>query len=242
MPVVADPSIIRPVALFKGLSDDALAEVFQAGRIRRLAAGERIFSQGMPAETCHTLVHGEVKIVQTAPDGQQVIVHFLGPQEMYGTVAVLMGGRFPADAVAVVDSIEMVWSRQAMESLMERHAGLARNALRIVGKRFLQAQQRVREMATEKVERRIAHALLRLARESGRPVAAGVEIGFPLSRQDLAEMTGTTLHTVSRTLSGWEAAGMVESRRRNIVVTDLDRLAQVADELPEAGRAVSGKG
>ena len=82
---------------------------------------------------------------------------------------------------------------------------LATNTLQTVGSRLQETHTRVIEMSTQQVERRVAHALLRLAKQAGRKVEQGVEIDFPISRQDIAEMTGTTLHTVSRTLSAWES-------------------------------------
>jgi CRP-like cAMP-binding protein len=102
----------------------------------------------------------------------------------------------------------------------------------MVGGRLQEAQTRMAEMSTEQVERRIAHALLRLANQAGRKVEGGVKIDFPISRQDIAEMTGTTLHTVSRTLSLWEQQGMVESARQSVVLTDPHRLFALAEQVP----------
>jgi CRP-like cAMP-binding protein len=88
-------------------------------------------------------------------------------------------------------------------------------------------------MSTEQVERRIAHTLLRLVKQAGRKTAQGIEIDFPISRQDIAEMTGTTLHTVSRTLSAWETQGLVEGGRQRIVVCDPHRLFMLAEQRPD---------
>ena len=85
-------------------------------------------------------------------------------------------------------------------------------------------------LSTERVEQRIAKAILRLARQAGRQVAGGVEIDFPITRQDLAEMTGSTLHTVSRTLAGWDQAGVTASRRRGVTVRDMAELARLAQD------------
>ena len=85
------------------------------------------------------------------------------------------------------------------------------------------------ELSNEQVEQRVAHALLRLAKQDGRKVDAGVEIDFPISRQDVAEMTGTTLHTVSRILSAWEQQGLVEGGRQRIVLRDANRLHVLAE-------------
>jgi CRP-like cAMP-binding protein len=115
-----------------------------------------------------------------------------------------------------------------------RHPALASNTLQTIGSRLQDAHTRVMEMSTEQVERRIAHALLRLVQQAGRKVEQGIEIDFPISRQDLAEMTGTTLHTVSRTLSGWESQGLVEGGRQRIVVRDPHRLFTLAEGADES--------
>jgi len=102
--------------------------------------------------------------------------------------------------------------------------------LQTVGSRLQETHTRVVEMSTQQVERRVAHALLRLVQQAGRKVEAGIEIDFPISRQDIAEMTGTTLHTVSRILSAWESDGLVEGGRQRIVLRDPHRLFQLAGE------------
>jgi CRP-like cAMP-binding protein len=110
---------------------------------------------------------------------------------------------------------------------------VAINAARMIADRFHELQRQHRELMTERVERRIARAILRLLDQSGRRVDAGVEIGFPLSRQDLAQMTGTTLFTVSRTLHRWEAAGLIAAARRRVVIREPHRLVRIAEDLPE---------
>jgi CRP-like cAMP-binding protein len=111
---------------------------------------------------------------------------------------------------------------------MERHSDVALNALSALGTRYHEMQTRLREIATERVEQRIAHALLRLAKEAGRSTGTGIEIAIPLSRQDVAEMTGTTLHTVSRILSAWEGTGLVDTGRRRVLIRKLAELEAVA--------------
>ena len=101
--------------------------------------------------------------------------------------------------------------------------------MQTIGGRLQEAQTRVMEISTEEVERRIAHALARLGRQAGKQTDEGILIEFPLSRQDIAEMTGTTLHTVSRILSGWQNQGFVEGGRQRVLIRDprrLDRLAE----------------
>ena len=139
---------------------------------------------------------------------------------------------YPATAVAAVDSIASPGPR--LRGIAGRqYPSLAASALQTVGSRLQDTQARVMEISNEQVEQRVAHALLRLAKQAGRKVEAGVEIDFPISRQDVAEMTGTTLHTVSRILSAWEDQGLVEGGRQRIVLRDTQRLHGLA----EAGEA-----
>jgi len=234
VPLTPDRSILKGQQLFAGLADEELDDVLRHARTRRLPKDMRVFSQGDPAATCHVLIDGRIKLTQSTPDGGQVVLRFIGPGDMYGTVAALIGIPMPADATAVVDSVEVYWSLEAMHALMQRYPRVALNSNAITGGRLIDLQTRIRELASERVERRIAHALLRLVRQAGRRVDEGVEIDFPITRQDLASMTGSTLHTVSRTLSAWEERGIVEGSRRHIVVRAPHRLVAIAEDLPEA--------
>ena len=220
--------------MFGALEEPALAAIAAAGSVRRLAAGATIFAQGDPGLTCHSLLEGRVKIVQTRPDGGQSVLRFIGPGEMYGTVAAMMNKPFPADAVAVVDSVEAVWSVAAMRRLMREWPEIGMSSTAFAGERLFELQQRMGDLTGERVERRIARALCRLGEQAGRPTPKGIEIDFPLTRQDLAEMAGATLHTVSRTLAAWDQSGVTISARRRVIIRDSKALATLAAGGPEA--------
>ncbi|MCC7266295.1 MAG: Crp/Fnr family transcriptional regulator [Caulobacteraceae bacterium] len=224
-----DPVALNGAELFDALGEDDRMDVLRAGTVRRLAKGRRIFAQGDPGETCHTLLDGRVKIVQSRPDGGQSVIRFIGPGEMFGTVAALMDRPFPADAVAVVDSVEIHWPVTAMRRLMTRFPQLAICSAASAGRRLFELQERLGELSAERVEQRIARTVARLVRQAGRRTEEGVEIDFPITRQDLAEMTGSTLHTVSRTLSAWDERGVTASSRRRLVVRKLHLLLEIAD-------------
>jgi hypothetical protein len=123
-----------------------------------------------------------------------------------------------------------------MQHLMERYPRLALNTLGTLGGRLQETQTRLREISTERVERRIAHALIRLAEQTGKRVAGGIRIDFAISRQDVAEMTGTTLHTVSRTLSSWEGQGIVEGGRQRITIREPAALIAIAEDRPTSAQ------
>jgi CRP-like cAMP-binding protein len=215
--------------LFMGLAREALADVARCGRMQTLARGTVLFAQGAPADRCHALLTGRVRIVQSGPEGGQVIVRFVGPGETFGTVALFTDRRYPAEAVAVIDSASISWPEHTLLELIHQYPQIALNLLAVLGARLREVQERLRELATQRAEQRIAHALLRLTDPhaiAGRDAA----IEFPLTRQDVAEMCGATLYTVSRVLTAWEKAGYIETHHKHLTIRKLDEILRLAGE------------
>lgn len=204
--------------------------VAAAARQRRVLAGMTVFNQGDENVRAHAVLEGSVRISQSGSDGAQVVMRFIGPGEMFGTVALFTDRRYPADAIALAETLEASWSESELLDLMTRHPQIAINAIRIVGKRLQEVQNRVRELATQRAERRIAHALLRLAHQAGHSTAAGTAITFPLRRKDVADIAGTTLHTASRILTAWQKAGLLASQRQRLTIRHPSQLLRIAEE------------
>ena len=223
---------LRQVDLFQGLSEAELARVDQAARRRRIPEGAFLYHQGDPATHLHVLLAGSLKLTQVTPEGQQVLLRYARPGEAFAVVAVLSDMLYPTSAQAVEDSQVASWSREAMTALMLATPRIALRALAILAGHTREFQDRIRELSTERVERRIARALLRLARQTGRKVKEGVLLDLPLSRQDLAELTGTTLFTVSRTLSQWEGQGIIKTGREKVIILSPHGLVTIAEDLP----------
>ena len=206
-----DLHILSQSEMFQGLPAEALDDVRDACVRSRTAKGDLVFRQDDPASAVHLVVAGRLRATQTTGAGQQIIIRYIGAGEAAGYNAISGGETHTSSVAAVEDTTLMTWSRSGFRQLMARHPQVAVNALSVIQSSYEELQVRLRELATETVERRIAHTLLRLAQQAGRRTALGLEIAFPLSRQDVAEMAGTTLHTVSRTMSAWEANGLVEA-------------------------------
>lgn len=232
MAFAPDPSVLRGTELFADLDDTALQKALARGQVRRLVQGAHAFAQGDTCDTCHLLLHGRVKLVQVRADGSPSFFRYIGPGQTFGTVVALTGSTFPWEATAVVDSVQVVWTTQAMRELMSLYPAIALRCIAAAGSWVVELQSRVGELCGERVEQRIARALARIARCAGRRTPAGVEIDFPLTRQELADMTGSTLHTVSRTLAAWDARGVTESTRRHIIVRQPHALMALAEDLP----------
>ena len=231
-----DRSLVANLPMFVGLSPAEQDELLRESRSTRYSKGTAVFDQGTEADRFFLLLHGHLRVEKITPQGQQSVVRYVSAGELFGVAQALNLTHYPATAVAAVDSIALAWPSASWHHLTAKYPSLASSALQTVGSRLQDTQARVLEMSSEQVEQRVAHALLRLAKQAGRKVDSGVEIDFPISRQDIAEMTGTTLHTVSRILSAWESEGIVEGGRQRIVLRAPHKLFGLA-EGEEASRA-----
>ncbi|MBA4204269.1 MAG: Crp/Fnr family transcriptional regulator [Polymorphum sp.] len=211
------------------MSDADLDNVLAMASVRQLPDGATAFMQGIEATEFFCLLSGRLKVIQTTPDGQQVVVRHVNPGDIFGIARAMRRPDYPATATAIVDSLALAWPSNQWEAFIARSPTLALNALQTVGQRLQDAHTRILELSTEEVERRVAHAVLRLVRQAGKKTEEGILIDFPVTRQDIAEMTGTTLHTVSRVMTAWEAKGLVQSSRKRVVVVDPHRLYLLAE-------------
>ena len=228
-----NPSVLHEIDLFRDLEADQLEEVLQAAHQHRLAKETYLFHQGDAADQIHVLLEGSLRLSQVTPEGQQVLLHYLYPGQSVAILAVLSEMEYPASAQAVEDSLILAWDRETMSGLMLRFPRIALRAIEVLAGHARGFQDRIRELSTERVERRLARALLRLAQQVGSKVQDGVRINLSLSRQDLSEMTGSTLFTVSRILSQWESEGLIETRRGKILIRAPHDLVAIAEELPK---------
>lgn len=228
-----DPSTVAELPLFRALSRDQTRDILGDATSRRYPKGGDVFTQEGKAEHFFLLLNGHLRVTRVTPDGQQVVVRYIVPGDIFGIAMAIGRDTYPATATAVVESLALLWPSSVWPSLAAKYPVLAAGTMQALGNRLQDVQARVVEMSTEEVERRVAHALLRLARQSGRKTGQGIEIDFPITRQDVAEMTGTTLHTVSRILSAWEGRGLVEGGRQKIVLSDPHRLFLIAENQSE---------
>jgi CRP/FNR family transcriptional regulator, nitrogen oxide reductase regulator len=219
---------LRDVPLFQGVDARTLQGLADLAHLMRMGAGEFFFSEGSDADNVFVLTAGRVKLTQLTAEGDQILLRFIGQGDAFG-------GAFeePNDAIsaeAIERSTALVWTSDTMRRVLQTEPLVAWNALRIITGRLRDLQHRYRQVITERVERRVARALLRLSSDAGRPVEGGVEINSAISRQDIAEMTGTTLFTVSRLMRAWEDDGLIGRGRQHLVLLDVQALADLAED------------
>lgn len=225
-----DGSAIRHLPFFADLDSAACDDIARMARVERVLAGEALFRQGDPPQAIFVVLSGEFKATQVTPEGDRVVVRLVGPGDLAGHVSMFCNTPYPATPLAMTESIALAWTHQDFTSLMARHPALSLAVIRNMAQAIENAHTRLREAATERVERRVAHALLRLVKQSGHRIDGGIEISFPITRHDIALMTGATLYTVSRILSTWEEKGIVNGGRRHLVIRAPHALMKIAEE------------
>jgi CRP-like cAMP-binding protein len=225
-------SAIRHVAVLKAANDEDVRVIAQMGIQRAVEDGGFFFLQGDPAEYLYIMLSGRAKLCQIAPDGQQVNLRTLNPYQLFGAVgAVDPLATYPACAQTLDDSSALAIRSDQFRKLLEERPHLSFGLMKLMTGYIAEMQNRYREMVTEKVEQRIARVLLRLAGQSGKRVDDGVLIELPFSRQDLAEMAGATLYTVSRVLSSWEKQGLISTGRERVKLTNPHGVMRIAEGL-----------
>lgn len=224
-----DRALIASLPLFAGMAPADLDKFLEGATSRRVAKDGFVFEQDGDATVFFVLLSGRVRVVKTTPDGQQVIVRYIVPGELLGIAPALGRNTYPATAIAVVDCVVLAWPSRLWPEFATAFPSFGANTYRMIGQRLDDVQTQVVEMATEQVEQRVAHALLRLVQQTGKKTGEGILIDFPISRQDIAEMTGTTLHTVSRLLTAWEQKGLVKSARQQVTIVAPHRLMLLAE-------------
>ncbi len=223
-----DESLLDQLPPFRRLSRPQIREILDAATALRFDAGSAVFSEGLPVERFFLLLDGHIRVIRTTPGGDQIIALHIAPGQLFGIGAAIGRTTYPATAMTADDCVALAWPNRLWPVFVKSYDGFATETYKTVGERVGEMNNRIVEMATQAVEQRIACAILRLVTQTGRKVDAGIEIGMPITRQNLSDMTGTTLHTVSRLLSGWERDGIVQSERKKITVTAPHRLVMLS--------------
>ena len=222
--------LLEQSVLFSGLSTMERREILAFATIQTHNKESFIFHQYEPATSLFLLAEGVVHLSQLTVKGQQVILHYLCPGDELGLVALSPDLLLPVTAVAATECTLICWSKEKLNSLIIQYPQLILNALQLMTARFINLQNQYRQLATERVERRVARTLLHIANKTGKPIQEGLMLAPIPSRQQLAEMTSTTTYTVSRICSKWEKDGLVQANRHSLLIHDIAAFTALIDE------------
>jgi len=223
-----DPDLLRGFSVFSALQAAERHALAGAASRRTLGANDAVFVHGQPASELCLVLSGRVKLSKAGWARDPVILRIGHPGEFLELGRSLRPGGYDLTATALCRTELAVWPTQVWRRLVDEIPAIMPYLVRLLEQELSDAQGRLVEIASLDVPRRIAHALLRLADQAGRKEAAGIRIDFPLSQQDLAALTGTTLFTVSRTLTCWERRGLLVGGRRTVLVRDIPALTNLA--------------
>jgi CRP-like cAMP-binding protein len=218
---------LRSATLYRGLSDEDRRRIAEVSLVKSWEKGETIFSEGDPSDYLLTVLSGRVKVVKLQPSGKEVILEIFGPGDPVGAVVAYEGRPFPASAVALDRTSCLLVKRGPFFALLEKHPSLVRGLLSAFTRRIVELAQRIPEVAGGRVETRFAHLFLKLADRMGRPRDGAVFIPIALSRQELADLTGTTIETCIRLMSRWAKEDVLQTAKDGFVLLDRQALEKL---------------
>ena len=224
-----DESLLSHLPPFSRLERKQIRQILDQASSQRYDAGIAIFDEGAPAERFYMLLDGYVRVVRFSATGEQVTALHVPSGQLIGIAKALGRDTYPATAITATESLALSWPMRLWGTFITEYEGFSTETYKTVGQRVGELNNRIVEMATQQVEQRIANAILRLVNQTGHKVADGIEIDFPLTRQDLSELTATTLYTVSRVLSSWEKQGILTSKKKRITVKDAHSLVVLSN-------------
>ncbi|RME83439.1 MAG: Crp/Fnr family transcriptional regulator [Caldilineae bacterium] len=223
--------VAQTVPLFKALSEDEWVEIAPFLHGHCYPKDAYLFFQGDPPDSLYIIWMGRVKLVRHTDHGRDVVMEVLGPGQLIGEMAVFDGRPYSMTAMTLEEVAVVTISRRDFFMMLERYPKVALGVIAELSRRLRLSSELVRSLAVDRVEQRIARTLLRLSNLAGTPYQdeeGAVLIDMPLTRQDIAEMTGTTVETAIRVMSRFRKQGLISSVRGRVVILDASALAGVA--------------
>lgn len=218
----------RRSPIFRRLGPADRQRLAAVAKLRDFDKGSMLFSEGDESDSLYTVVTGRVKVFKTTARGTDVILEIFGPGDSVGAVAVYESRRYPASAVALEPTACLLIPRHAFFSLLETYPTLVRGLLVGLTHRLVELTNRLAELSGGRVEARLARFFLKLAQDMGQPRDEGTFIPLALSRQELADMIGTTIETSIRIMSRWGKQDIVRTEKDGFLVVDRSALETVA--------------
>lgn len=224
MPDTDKIEILRQSFIFASLGEDELAELASLAMERSFRPDEPIFWDGDAPEWFYIVAKGRVKVVKHSSLGKEFIIAFFGAGEMFGEVAVFENKPYPASAQAVTETRVLGIRREAFLSFLAHRPEVALRIISVLGGRLRDAQSRLKDLAGERVERRLARTLLMLSAKLGATL--------PFTRQEIADMAGTTTETAIRFMSRLKDGGIIRSTRGKITILNETKLRLLSEGPP----------
>ena len=219
---------LRGSTLFRRLKPEDRQRVAAVATVRAFDKGDTLFREGDGSDPLYTVLSGRVKVFKTTARGTDVILELFGPGDPVGAVAVYESRPYPASALALEPTSCLLIPRQAFFSLLEGYPTIVRGLLVGLTHRLVELTNRLAELSGGRIEGRLARFFLKLGTDMGQRRDDGVFIALVLSRQELADMIGTTVETAIRIMSRWGKDGVIRTDKDGFVIVDRAALEAVA--------------
>jgi CRP/FNR family transcriptional regulator len=217
-------TILKQSAIFSTLDDRELQELTKLVTELKFVGDEYIFWEGDDSQGFYVVAEGRIKVTKLSSTGKETIIAFFGPGEMFGEVAVFENRPYPASAQAIGSTKLLAMRKTDFIDFLVKHPQVALHIIGILSGRLRDSQNRLRDLAGERVEQRLARMLLMLSNKLG--------LEIPFTRQELSDMAGTTTETTIRVFSQWKERGIIHSVRGKITIQDETKLKILAEGPP----------
>jgi len=223
-----DDDLLRRIPFFRRLSPELRGRVGAVAHLKSHDKGDLIFAEGDPSHAFIVIVSGRVKVFKSTPAGKEIILEIFGAGDPLGAVAVYEGAPFMASALALETTELLVIDHRAFLQLLEENPAFVRGLLSGLTIRLAELTRRLAELSGARVEARFARLFLKLCEQIGRSERGGMFVPMPLSRQELADLTGTTIETAIRIMSRWQKEDVLHTEKDGFVVVDRGALEEAA--------------
>jgi CRP-like cAMP-binding protein len=221
-------AVLAQIPLFRRVAPEDRERIAAVAQTRSYERGEPVFEEGDPSDFFYVVITGRVKVYKHAPNGNDIILEMFGPGGPFGAVAAYEARPYPASATAIEPTESLLIPRQAFFTLLEQHPSLVRGLLGSLSLRLVELTTRLAELTGGRIEVRFARLFLKLADQMGRQDRGGVFVPLALSRQELADLTGTTIETSIRIMSRWGKDDVLRTEKDGFVVVNRGVLEEVA--------------
>jgi CRP-like cAMP-binding protein len=221
-------AVLAQIPLFHRVGPADRERLTSVAWLRDYDRGDHVFHEGDPSDTFFVVVSGRVKVYKHGPDGHDVILEMFGPGGPLGAVATYESRPYPASASPVEPSTCLLIPRESFFELLERHPSLVRGLLGSLSLRLVELTTRLTELTGGRIESRFARLFLKLADQLGQRRQAGVFIPLALTRQELADLIGTTIETAIRVMSRWHKDDVLTTEKDGFVLVNRRALEELA--------------
>jgi len=219
---------LRSFKLFSAVPDQRLSNVAKEATLQRFERHDLIWHEGDSSRFLYMIYEGRVKLIKHSETGKDVIIEIFGPPDAIGEMTLLVGGNYTTTAICLAPTTLVAIPKNIIVELLAETPDMSLRFMRGMATRSRMLMQKIKELAAGGVEYRIAHLLLKLAERLGEDTGDQISIPVVLSRQDIADLVGTTVETSIRVMSRWRKMGIVTNDKKGITILDSETLEDLA--------------